>query len=105
MIRTNTGMRISFGTKLRTLDTAPLEAAITRVVASPSDSALMTLVLMASVGHRPSTCTRLEFCLMRPLWNRLRNSAAVIMVGLLIGVMQLAPCGAAQNNRARSLRP
>ena len=67
MMSTNTGMRISFGTKLRTPDTAPLEAAITSVVATPSDSALTTLLLIASSGHRPSSCTSPVFCLMRPL--------------------------------------
>ncbi len=62
MMRTNTGMRISCGTKWRMPDTAPLAAAITSMVASPSDSALTTVLLIASSGHRPSSCTRPAFC-------------------------------------------
>jgi len=40
---------------------------MTKVVAKPMDTALRTLLVMASVGHMPSTMKNTGFCFQSPL--------------------------------------
>ena len=63
-----TGTRISDGTKRRTGETAPFEAAITSAVAKPKLKPFTADVVTAKVGHKPSNCTTPGFCFQSPLW-------------------------------------
>ncbi len=61
-----TGKRISLGTNLRTGETVPFAAAITSAVARPKLTPFTTVVVTASVGHKPSNCTTPGFCFQMP---------------------------------------
>ena len=69
MIGMKVAMRTCFGTSLRSREIRPSEQAITKVVARPIAMALRTLLVMASVGHIPSTMTNTGFCFQSPLVN------------------------------------
>ena len=57
MIMTNTGIRISLGTKSRTKETKILDPTNTNNVATPKPNALVIVAVTASSGHNPNNCT------------------------------------------------
>ena len=67
MIRMNTGMRASFGTRLRIGAMAAPDKAITTAVAKPRLTPFTTELLTARMGHMPSSCTTPVFCFHMPL--------------------------------------
>ena len=66
MTSTNTGMRISGRTRLRTRETVPLEQTMTAVVARPMPSPLVAEVVVASSGQSPSRATSIWLLLQMP---------------------------------------
>ncbi|MNT67755.1 hypothetical protein D3C72_2059210 [compost metagenome] len=98
MMMMNTGLRMSLGIHCRAAATALPERVVTSVVASPSASALTAVLLIASTGHSPSSCTRPGFCFHRALWQMSRQRLA------LAGVVMVCP-GAARRHGSGGRRP
>jgi len=63
----NAAIRTCLGTSFRTMLTMALEQVSTNSVASPITMAFCTVLVIASVGHIPSTCMKTGFCSQSPL--------------------------------------
>ena len=72
-------MRTCLGTSLRTTEIIQFEPVNTKVVARPIAMALRTLLVMASVGHMPSTWTKTGFCFQSPFRNGLSVAGPVLL--------------------------
>src|SRR5580698_9319989 len=79
MMAMKVAMRTCLGTSFRIIEIRQLEPVSTKVVASPMAIALRTLLVMASVGHMPSTCTKTGFCFHRPFRNGLSSVLAALL--------------------------
>ena len=69
MIKTKTGMRISFGIYSRNRETARLDAIRTIMVATPSARALITVPETASSGHKPQHLGQRRVVVPKPIMD------------------------------------